>query len=181
MALRKIVSVPNMNNEMLLVIFVGLTGFALLVQAIVMFAFFLTIRRTITSTQADIQEIRTTVMPILSKSRETLERVAPKIESIAKDMAELTHGLREQGAEIQIALSEVLERVHRQTLRVDTMFTNMADGVEHAGNVVADTVTRPVRQMGAILASAKAFLSVLATGRRPGRQPGAVADQDMFV
>jgi hypothetical protein len=170
-----------MNNEMLLVIFVGLTGFALLVQAMVMLAFFLTMRRTITATQADIQEIRTTLMPILSKSRETLDRVAPKVESIAKDMAELTRNLREQGAEVQVALAEVLERVHRQTMRVDTMFTSVADGVEHAGNVVADTVTKPVRQMAAILASARAFLSVLATGRRSGQQPKAVAGQDMFV
>jgi hypothetical protein len=180
-ALRKITSVPNMNNEMLLVVFVGLTGFALLVQAIILLAFFLTIRKTVTSAQADIQELRTTVMPILTRSREILERVAPKVESAATDMAELAHSLREQGAEIQVIAGEILDRVHRQTSRVDTLFTTMVDGVEHAGNLVADTVTRPVRQVAALLASVRAFLGVMTTGKRPARQPDGVAGQDMFV
>jgi hypothetical protein len=61
------------------------------------------------------------------------------------------------------------------------MFTNMADGVEHASNVVVHSVGRPVRQLTAVLAGAKAFLSVLTTGRRRDQQADVVADQDMFV
>jgi gamma-glutamyl:cysteine ligase YbdK (ATP-grasp superfamily) len=89
--------------------------------------------------------------------------------------------LREQGAELQATASEVLERVQRQTSRVDSMVTSVVDGVEHASNTVADTVSRPLRQLNAALASAKAFFSVLATGRRPSRPANATADQDMFV
>jgi hypothetical protein len=64
---------------------------------------------------------------------------------------------------------------------VDHIVTNVVDGVEHASNVVAHSVTRPVRQVSAMLAGAKAFLGVLATGRRRDRQGEMVADQDMFV
>jgi methyl-accepting chemotaxis protein len=170
-----------MNNEMLLVIFVGLTGFALLVQAIVMLVAFLTMRRTVMSLQSDVQELRSTVTPILTKSRETLERVAPKIESVANDVADLARRVNEQSVEFQAVAGEILDRVHRQTSRVDNMFTNVVDGVEHASNVVADSVTRPVRQISGVLAGAKAFFSVLATGRRPGERSRVVADQDMFV
>jgi hypothetical protein len=96
-------------------------------------------------------------------------------------MADLTHRVKQQGAEVQATTADILERVHRQTSRVDTMITEVIDGIEHASNVVSDSVSRPVRQVTAMLASAKAFLSVLATGRRPGRQQEIVADQDMFV
>lgn len=171
-----------MNNETtLLVIFVGITGFALLVQAIVMLVAFLAMRKTIMSLQSDVQDLRTTAMPILAKSRETLERVAPKIESVAADVAEVAHILRAQTVEFQAVAGEILERVHRQTSRVDNMFTNLVDGVEHASNLVVDSVTRPVKQISSMLAGAKAFLTVLATGRRPGQQAEVVADQDMFV
>lgn len=171
-----------MNNETLLVVFVGLTGFALLVQALVMLVAFLTMRKTILSVHSDIQELRTTAMPILNRTKDTLENVAPKIESIATDMADLARRLREQGTEVQIAAQEIIDRVQRQTSRVDEMLTNLVDGVEHASNVVAGTVSKPVRQVSAILAGAKAFLTVLATGRRPMRENnGVVADQDMFV
>ncbi|MGA9584799.1 MAG: hypothetical protein WBQ95_05690, partial [Terracidiphilus sp.] len=65
--------------------------------------------------------------------------------------------------------------------RVDSMFTNVIDGVEHASNVVVGSVIKPVRQVTAMMAGAKAFLNVLATGRRPERPADVAADQDMFV
>lgn len=173
-----------MNNETLLialVVFVALTGLALMIQAIVMLVAFITMRKTIVSIHSDVQEMRTSVMPILSKSKETLENVAPKIESIAADIADLTQRFKERGAEVDSTVSEILGRIQKQTGRVDSMVTGMIDGVEHAGTVVTDTVARPVRQITAMLASAKAFLSVLATGRRPGQRAEVIADQDMFV
>jgi len=171
-----------MNNETrLLVIFVGLIAFALLMQAIVMLVAFLVMRKKVKSLQEDVQELRTTAIPILNKSRETLEKVAPKLESVAADVADIVHVLKRQSVEFQAVAGDILERVHRQTSRVDNMFTNMADGVEHASNVVVHSVGRPVRQISAVLAGAKAFLSVLTTGRRPDQQADVVADQDMFV
>lgn len=171
-----------MNNETtLLVVFVGITGFALLVQAIVMLVAFLTMRKTVMSLQSDVQELRTTAMPILDKTRETLDKVAPKIESVATDVADVARRLREQSVEFEIVAAEILERVHRQTSRVDNMFTGMVDGVEHASNMVVDSVAKPVRRVTAMLAGAKAFFSVLTTGRRPDQQVDVVTDQDMFV
>ncbi len=171
-----------MNRETtLLVIFVGLTGFALVVQAIVMLVAFLMMRKTVKSLQSDVQELRTTAMPILAKSRETLEKVAPKLESVAADVADIAHMLKKQSVEFQAVASDILERVHRQTSRVDSMFTDVVDGVERASNVVVDSVIKPARQITAMLAGAKAFLNVLATGRRSERRADVVADQDMFV
>ena len=172
----------EMNNPSnWLIVFVALTAFALLVQAIVMAVAYFTVRRMMTKFQADLGDVRTTVMPILTKTKDTLESVAPKVESIAADMADLAHRLKEEGADVQEKASEILDRVQRQASRIDAMFTGMVDGVERASNVVADNVTRPIRQVSGALAAAKAFLSVLATGRRPGRQVEIVADQDMFV
>jgi methyl-accepting chemotaxis protein len=170
-----------MNNETLLVIFVGLTGFALLVQAIVMLAAFLTMRKTVISLQADVHEIRESAMPIIEKSRDTLDRLAPKIESVSNDVSDVVRTLREQTQQFQLVAGDVLDRVHRQTSRVDNMFTGVVDGVEHASNVVVDSVARPARQVSAFLAGAKAFLGVLATGRRPGHRVEVTADEDMFV
>lgn len=170
-----------MNNETIwLIVFVGLTAFALLVQAIVMMVAYFMVRKTIGTVQDDINEIRSTVMPMLTRSKEILEKVGPKVESVAADVADIAQSAREQTAHIRATADEILDRVQRQTSRVDTMFTSVVDGVEHASNVVSDSVSRPVRQVTAILASAKAFLSVLARGRRAER-PVVVTDQDLFV
>jgi methyl-accepting chemotaxis protein len=171
----------NYNNETFwLMIFVGLTAVALLGQFIVMLAAFFMVRKSIKKVQDEVGEVRSTVMPMLSRSKELLEKVAPKVESVAADMADMAQSAREQTAHIRFTADEVLARVYRQTSRVDNMITNVADGVEHAGTVVADSVTKPVRQVSAMLAAAKAFLGVLATGRRRDRQD-VITDQDMFV
>lgn len=173
-----------MNNQTLLitlVVFVALTGIALLVQAIVVLVAFVTMRKTIVSLHSEVEEMRTSVMPLLRLSKDFLEKVAPKVESIATDVADITERLKQQTVELQFTTTEILERVHRQSARVDTIVTGVIDSIEYASNVVADSVSRPVRQISAVLASAKAFLSVLATGRRPGQQADVVADQDMFV
>jgi hypothetical protein len=170
-----------MNNPTtLLLIFVGLTALALLTQAIVMLVAFLVIRKLIKSLMSDVTELRAKAMPMLEKSRQTLDKVTPKVESVAADVAELTHIVKAQAVEFQIMASEILGRVHRQTDRVDDMFTDLLNNVEHASTVVVDSVARPVRRMSSLLAGAKAFLSVLTTGRRP-RQAEVVADHDMFV
>ena len=164
-----------------LIVFVGMTAVALFGQFIVMLVAYFLVRKNITSVQEELGEIRSTVMPMLNRSKDLLEKVAPKVESVATDVAEMAQSAREQTAHIRFTADEVLARVYRQTSRVDNMVTNVVDGVEHASNVVADSVTRPVRQVSAILAAAKAFLGVLATGRRPDRQAEVIADQDMFV
>jgi hypothetical protein len=163
------------------VIFVGVTAVSFAVQAIVMLVACIMMRKAVKAVQSDVQELRTTAMPILAKSRDTLEKVAPKIESVSADVADIASMLKRQTGEFQLVAGDILDRVHRQTSRVDNMFTNMADGVEHASNVVVHSVVKPVRQVSAILAGAKAFLSVLTTGRRPSQQVDVVADQDMFV
>jgi hypothetical protein len=172
-----------MNNEIiwLLVVIVALIAISLLLQTIVMVVAFFTVRKTITNVQGDIQELRSTVIPLFVRSKDTLENVAPKIESIAADVADLTRRFREQGAEAQLAAADILDRIHRQTSRVDNMFTTVIDSVEHASIVVSDSVARPVRQVSAMLASVKAFLTVLARGRRSERPAEVVPDQDMFV
>lgn len=170
-----------MNNETLwLMIFVGVTAVALFGQFVVMLVAYFTVRKTINSVQNEVGEIRSTVMPMLNRSKELLEKVAPKVESVAADVADMAQSAREQTAHIRYTADEILARVYRQTSRVDNMITNVADGMEHAGNVMADSVTKPVRQVSAMLAAAKAFLGVLATGRRRDRQE-VIADQDMFV
>lgn len=171
-----------MNNETTwLIVFVALTAFALLVQAIMIVAAYFIVRKTMKTVESHVSELRTTAMPLLHKTKDTLDKVRPKVESIAEDVADLTSRLREEGVHVQATTSEILNRVNKQTTRVDTMLTNIVDSVEHASYAMADSVAKPARQVSALLAGARAFVTVLATGRRPGQQPEVVADQDMFV
>ncbi len=74
-------------------------------------------------------------------------------------------------------------RVRSQASRIDTMLTNVLDASSAPGDFMADTVSKPMRQLSAILASAKAALESL---RNYGPAPRSNADRasgdnDMFV
>jgi len=171
----------NVNGNTLLVIFIALTGAAVVLQALVLLAIYVAIRKTSKSVLDEVQEVRTAVLPVIDQSRDLLNRVGPRLESISADLSELTYGLRVQSADLQSAATEVLERVRAQTSRMDFMFGRLLDSVDRAGGFVAQTVGLPIRQLSAIVATAKAVVGALRNPPPRSAQTHATADKDMFI
>jgi hypothetical protein len=145
--LREIPLMANVNTQTLLIVFVACTGAAVLLQACVLLALYLTIRNVAKTVQEELHEVRTTVLPVVTDTKDFLTRVGPKIDAVTTDLAALVHGLREEGAELQASTAEILGRVRRQTSRVDTMLTGILDTVDRAGAIVTDAINVPLRQI----------------------------------
>jgi len=173
----------NVNNEVLLIVFVALTGAAVLMQACVLLALYISVRKTAKLVEEQMSEVRSTVLPAVSDARNFIARVGPKLDSVATDLAEVSRTLRIQGVELQISASEVLERVRRQSSRLDAMFSDVLDTVDRAGTVVTEVVNMPLRQLSGIAAFAKAAISSLRSGNgaRQGQPTHSAADKDLFV
>ncbi|MDE3202209.1 MAG: hypothetical protein KGN79_14955 [Acidobacteriota bacterium] len=161
--------------------FVGLTGFAVLLQSVVLFALYLTIRKTSKAVQDEVAELRSVVVPVMNESRAFLKNVAPKIEAAAKDLAELTDSLYAQTEDLEKTTADLLERLRRHSARVDVILGRVLDGVDQAGAMVVQTVGKPVRQAQGLLASARAFLGVMRSGVPAQAETHVSSDRDMFV
>ncbi len=172
---------PNANHETLMLVFVALTGLAVLLQAIVLLAIYIALRKTAQSVHDQVEDLRTAIMPVLTESREFLARVGPKLDSVATDLADLAHGLRAQSVDLHATATEMLEKVRHQASRLDAMFTSVLDTVDRASGVVTQTVRMPLRQLSAIAASVKAVVSTLRNGTPAPAQTHSPADKDMFV
>jgi uncharacterized protein YoxC len=179
---------PNLDNPTILLVFVAITSLAMLMQAIILLAIYLSMRKAASSLREQIDEIRSSVMPVVDSTRdvcarasELFQKVSPKVESAAADLAQLAHGLRVQTEEIQVSTLEVLERVRRQSNRVDHMFSSVLDAVDRAGGFVAEVVSKPVRQLSGLLASIKAVIETLGKPRAEGRPTHAPEGKDTFV
>ncbi len=170
-----------MNSDTLLLVFVALTGVAVLLQAVVLLAIFLAMRKTTAMLQQQLDELRTSVMPVVTSTQKLLTSVGPNLEAAAKDLAEITKVLRAQSADIQASAGQMLAQVERQTTRIDGMFTRVLDTVDRAGTVLADTINTPLRQISALTAFAKAALGALRSGQSQPRPSRSAADEDMFV
>jgi uncharacterized protein YoxC len=176
-----------MNHETIELAGIGVAALALLMQAIVLLAIYLGISKAIKLLKQDFDDMRSSVMPIVDNSRELLTRLSkltPKVESTVTDASELVRVMRVQAEEVEVSLEEILERVRKQTTRVDGMFTGTLDTVEKASAFVTEAVSKPVRQLSGLLASIKAVIESLRSSEPPAnsayRERG-VHDEDMFV
>jgi hypothetical protein len=173
---------PKLDNETILLAFAVVTGLAMLLQTIFLLAIVVAARKAAKTLQIEAENLRSAVTPVLFETRELIastqgvlagaqelianaqvfvRRVTPKIEDAAGDLAEITKGLRVQSIEVQSSVLEVLDRVRRQSGRLDDMFTSLLNTVDRAGNFVTDVVSKPVRQLSSILAMVKAVVDSL--------------------
>ena len=96
-------------------------------------------------------------------------------------MSEIARSVRAQAVEFESVTIEVLDRVRKETGRIDTMFANTLDAVDKAGDYVTRAVSKPMRQISGVLASIKAIVESLSTPQPPVRGNNIHRDEDMFV
>jgi hypothetical protein len=148
-----------LSTENLLVTFVGITGAAVLLQAIILVAIFVSLRKTARAAKEGTDDIKATVLPMIVTTRELIERVTPQIVMIATGVSELTDLLKRESRGVSLSASEIMQRVNRQTERLDAMLTTGLNSMERAGAVVETAIAAPVRQANGIVAAIKAMIS----------------------
>lgn len=159
--LHEIDSMLKLDNQTLLLAFIAVTGLAVLLQAFLLLAIFVTIRKAALSVAKQAEDLRSSMMPVIYNTRELVARMTPKLEGAVDDLATITEGLKKQTAEAQITLGQALDCVRQQTSRMDSMLTGMLNSVDRASRFVNETVAKPVRQVSGIVASVKAFVDAL--------------------
>ncbi|MGD0157662.1 MAG: hypothetical protein ABSB50_16320 [Terracidiphilus sp.] len=181
--LRESITMPKLDNETIQLFFFALIALAMLTQAVILLAALVSMRKTARSVDEKLEELRSSVIPFIDKSRALVTSLTPKIEGTVDDVAALAHSLRVQTADVQSAANEIVGRLRIQASRLDGMLSNLFDTVEHAGAAVSDAVSKPMRQLSGILASVKAFVETMRSGAPAPRSQAAppARDHDMFV
>jgi ABC-type transporter Mla subunit MlaD len=173
---------PRLDNETILLAFAVVTGLAMLFQTFFLLAILVAARKAAKTLQVEAASLRSTVTPVLFEAREMIantqgvlgsaqelianaqefvRRVTPKIEDAAGDLAEITNGLRAQSVDVQSSVLQLLDKVRKQSDRLDDMFTSLLNTVDRTGSFVTDIVSKPVRQLSSILAMVKAVVDSL--------------------
>jgi len=180
-----------MNNEIIQLACIALIALCVLVQTILMIAMAFGMRKGLSALKEEVDGMKTSVMPTMEKARVLIDeaggfmaRVGPKVESTATDMAAFASNLRLQAIDVEDALGEILEKVGKQSSRIDTMFSETLDAVDKASSFVTQTVGKPVRQLSGLLAGVKAAVESFRINENPIRER-EVRDEregkDMFI
>ncbi len=197
----------NTSLETLFIIFIGITGVAVLLQASVLFAMFLTMRKALAAARERYEGLEGKILPLLQTAhqfitigQETVESIRavvkkldPPLQSAAAELDAMAKDLRVQALRLQASVDDVALRAHRQAARVDGMTTSFLNGLDRVGGLVNQAVDVPIRQVSGVIAAVKAVVETLrapgAPRRRRAPQPAApsqqtvhqTGDQDLFV
>ena len=170
----------KLDNETIELALIALVALAMLTQAIVLLAAFVALRKAARAVDEKVEDIRSSVMPLVDKTRELLTTLTPKIQQTTEDVSALAHSLRVQTGDVRFAANEVIARVRSQTTRIDALLTSLLDAVERAGDFMSDAVGKPMRQLSAILASVKATVESLRSPEST-RPDDPLNGPDLFV
>jgi methyl-accepting chemotaxis protein len=167
-------------------LFVALTGIAVLLQAGVLLAMYIAMRKSTQQLEILASDVKTKLMPTLTQAQEIITALRPKVEIIVENVAETTTTLREEVNRMDATVNDVIDRARLQVIRADELLSRTLDRVEHTSEVVHKTVVSPVRQISGLVQGITAGLEFLFSrstrrngGGREERRP--VPQDEMFI
>ena len=172
--------------ENLTPLFIALTGAAVLLQAGLLAAMYLSMRKSSTRLEALANEVKTKALPTLETAQAMLTDLRPKLQLIADNLAETTTSVLTQVDRLDATVNDVVDRARLQIIRGDELLTRTLDRVEETSEMVHKTVVSPVRQFSGLIQGLTAGLEFLLgnRGRRNGGSRDArrpVPQDEMFI
>jgi len=169
-----------MENQ--LAIFIAITSAAVVIQAFILIALYLAVRKSSARMEALATEVKTKTIPTIETAHSLLIELRPKIESIAENVSHSSTVVRAQMERLDAALSDVLDRSRLQVIRADEIITRTMDKVEETTEVVHKTVVSPLRQASGLIQGLTAGLEYFVGRRRRNAGDGMGVPQDeMFI
>jgi methyl-accepting chemotaxis protein len=172
--------------ENLTPLFIAVTGAAVLLQAGVLVAMYLAMRKSSARMEALAVEVKSKALPALETAQTILTELRPKLTVIADNLTETTHSVRAQVERVDATVNDVVDRARLQIIRGDELLTRTLDRVEETSDMVHKTVVSPVRQFSGLIQGVTAGIEFL-LGNRSRRNGGSrdarrpVPQDEMFI
>lgn len=169
-----------------LTVFIALTGIAVLLQAGVLLAMYIAMRKSGERVEALAAEVKIKVLPTVEQAQQMLTEMRPKLGVIVDNVEGMTSVVRNQVERVDATVNDVMDRARLQIIRGDELLTRTMDRVEHTSDVVQRTVVSPVRQISGLMQGITAGVEFFFgnRGRRNGgsrRERRPVPQDEMFI
>jgi methyl-accepting chemotaxis protein len=164
-----------------LTIFIAITSAAVVIQAGILVAMFLALRKTSSKVEGLAEDIRTKILPTTQIVHDMLVEFRPKLETTASNVADASSLLRSQIERLDATISDVMDRTRLQIIRADDMVTKTMDRVEEATETVHRTVVSPIRKLAGIFQGLTVGLEFLLGNRHRRGDRVTVSQDEMFI
>lgn len=164
----------------LLITFIALTAVAVLLQAGMLAAMYLSMRKTSAKVESLADEIKTKVLPTAELAHSMMSELRPKIATVVDNVSVSTTMLRTQMERVDATLTDIVDRTRLQVIRADEFVGSTMDKLEETREVVQKTFVSPVKQLSGLMhgvgAGFEAFFS-----RRRERNSVTAPQDEMFI
>lgn len=171
--------------ENLTPIFIAVTGAAVLLQAILLAAMYLALRKSGARLEALATAVSGKALPALETTQSILAEIRPKLQVISDNLQESTVLMRAQVQRVDATVNDVVDRARLQVIRADELLTRTLDRVEKTSDMVHSTVVSPIRQVSGVMHGITAGIEYLFSNRyhkNGGTREGRPVPQDeMFI
>ena len=116
--------------ENLTPLFIVLTGVAVGLQAGILVAMYLAVRKSSARMDALATEVQTKALPALETAHAMLAELRPKLQVIADNLAATTSSLRSQVQRVDATVNDAVDRARLQIIRGDELLSRTLDRVE---------------------------------------------------
>ncbi|MGA7557730.1 MAG: hypothetical protein WCF61_20380 [Terriglobales bacterium] len=169
-------------DDNLLKLFIAVTAFAVLLQALVMVALYLAVRKSTAKMEALATEVSAKALPTIDTVQNMLVELRPKIDVLTTNVSESSTLVRNQLERIDATLTDALDRTRLQVIRADELLNRTMDKVEETSEIVHKTVVSPLRQVNGLMAAISTGVEVFLGQKRRHPKNGAGVPQDeMFI
>lgn len=171
-----------MENVNLLIAFIVVTAFAVVIQAGILVALYLSIRKSSARMETLATEVKTRALPAVETANSMLVELRPKIDSIADNLSHTTTLMRAQMERLDATVSDAIDRARLQVIRADELVNRTMDRVEETTEVVHKTVLSPLRHVTGLMQGLSTGLEFFFGRRRRQPRDGMGVQQDeMFI
>jgi len=167
-------------------LFVALTGIAVLLQAGVLLAMYIAMRKSSQRMEELAADVKTKVMPTVVEAQAMITALRPKIEIIVENLSETSTTLRSEVQRVDATVNDAIDRARLQIIRADELLSRTLDRVEQTSDMVHNTVISPVKQLSGLVQGITVALEFLFSSRnrrnggsREERRP--VPQDEMFI
>jgi methyl-accepting chemotaxis protein len=164
-----------------LTIWIAVTSGAVILQACILLAMYLALRKTSAKVEGLTEEVRTKILPTVDLVHTAVTEWKPRMDTIVVNVSESTTLMKSQLERLDATVTDVIDRTRLQVIRADELINRTMDKVEDATEAVHKTVVSPVRQLSGLLHGLTAALEFLRHGRNGKREGVTVPQDEMFI
>lgn len=168
--------------DKLVPLFVIATAVAVIIQAGILVALFVVVRKTTGRVEKLASEVNTKALPLIETTQSLLVEVKPRVTDIVANAEESARIARTQMERLDATVSDIVDRTRLQVIRADELVNRTMDRVEETTDMVHRTVVSPIRQLSALVQGLSAGLEFfLGRKRRQSRDGMGVPQDELFI